>query len=60
MNMGAWQHIEPRVFTASRHYNGGPGVRPRYVGRRPMASTAEGTLYSHNKAQEELIAKVFA
>ncbi len=59
MNMGAWQHIEPRVWSASKHYNGA-GVRPSYVGRRPMASTAEGTLYSHNKAQVELIAKALA
>jgi len=59
MNMGAWQHVGPRIFHASKKING-VETRPRYVGRRSMASTAEGTSALHNIGQKQLLADAFA
>jgi 2-oxoglutarate dehydrogenase E1 component len=56
MNMGAWQHVHPRIVTASNIING-KLMRPRYVGREPMAATAEGTSAAHQKGQDEIIRK---
>ena len=59
MNMGAWQHIAPRVEIAAEQLNG-QEVKPRYVGRRSMASTAEGTSDQHAVNQQKLIEETFA
>ena len=42
-NMGAWSFVQPRIATATRTLNGRE-QRPLYVGRRPAAATATGTV----------------
>lgn len=37
----------------------GKEIRPRYVGRGPMASTAEGTSHDHTEGQRKLIEEAF-
>lgn len=58
-NMGAWQHVSPRIANASKKIND-KEVRPRYVGRGPMASTAEGTSADHQHNQDILLEEAMA
>jgi 2-oxoglutarate dehydrogenase E1 component len=55
MNMGAWAHVQPRVFTAS-----GGKVWPVYVGRPPSAATATGHPHQHAEEEAAIRAGVFA
>jgi len=62
MNMGAFQHVTPRIITAmmAEGRELPVGGRVKYVGRPPSASTATG--YSHVHAQEQaaLLKEAFA
>ncbi len=52
-NRGAWpytHHVLEEIF---------PGMHPRYVGRRPSASSATGYMKIHQKEQERLVREAF-
>lgn len=53
-NMGCWQYAQDRIMTASRDING-KEVRPAYIGRKTMASPAEGWNKVHLKEQAKLV-----
>jgi len=53
-NMGAWSYVQPRIETATKHFNG-KGVRPAYVGRKPSAATATGLGGRAHTAEQESI-----
>jgi len=54
-NMGAWSYVRRRIETALSKSEHHAGVRPRYVGRPPSASTASGDKLAHNSEQATLI-----
>lgn len=54
--MGCWQYVQDRIMTASRELNGSE-VRPAYIGRKTMASPAEGWNKVHLNEQANLIIK---
>jgi 2-oxoglutarate dehydrogenase E1 component len=49
-NMGAWYFIKPYLKDAI-------GQKIQYIGRNPSASPAVGSLYLHNKEQQQLVHK---
>mgnify|MGYP002038327858 CR=1 FL=1 len=53
-NMGAWYYVQDRFMTATRMLNG-KEVRPAYVGRGTMASTAEGYGDVHTQEQRQIV-----
>jgi len=53
-NMGAWYYVRDRILTATRVLNE-KEQRPGYVGRRTMASTAEGYGAVHDAEQKKII-----
>jgi 2-oxoglutarate dehydrogenase E1 component len=55
-NMGPWPFVHDRIMTATRELNGDE-VRARYIGRKTMASPAEGYQDVHAVEQAALIAK---
>ena len=55
-NMGCWSYVQDRIMTASRVING-KEVRPAYIGRKTMASPAEGGKKIHLKEQVNLVTK---
>ena len=58
-NMGAWSYVQPRIATATKHYNG-KTIRPKYVGRKPSAATATGLGgLAHTSEQESLCEAAF-
>ena len=54
-NMGPWYFVNDRIQTATRVLNGRE-QRPTYVGRRTMASPADGYADVHNKEQARIVA----
>ena len=52
-NMGAWMFVHDRILTATREINGAE-VRPTYVGRKTMASPAEGYGDVHTREQDRI------
>jgi len=58
-NMGAWRFIGPRIGDVLDTL-GRSSERIRYVGRKEMASPAEGYMKLHQRAQAEIIEKAFA
>lgn len=57
MNMGAFQYIAPRLFTAMKVLGRGSFDDIKYVGRAPSAATATGFLSMHVHEQAELVKK---
>jgi len=57
MNMGGFSYVYPRIETALKKDR---SVRPRYIGRRPSASTAVGTPTQHAKELKAFLAESFA
>lgn len=57
MNMGAFQYIAPRLFTAMKVLGRGSFDDIKYVGRAPSAATATGFLSMHVQEQAELVKK---
>ncbi|EPY26739.1 hypothetical protein STCU_06104 [Strigomonas culicis] len=54
-NMGAWEHVEPRIEIYTK------GERPlRYIGRRTNSAVCTGYAHVHKQEQEALCAEVFA
>ena len=54
-NMGPWSFVQPRIATATLHYNK-KEIRPKYAGRKPSAATATGLgARAHNAEQAELV-----
>jgi len=53
-NMGCWSFVQDRLMTASRVINGERRT-PGYVGRKTMASTAEGYGAVHLKEQKHIV-----
>ena len=53
-NMGAWSFVQDRIMTASRVLNDQKRA-PGYVGRKTMASTAEGYGSVHSREQKAII-----
>lgn len=51
-NMGAWKAIEERIERTVE-------MRPRFVGRKPSASTAVGSLVIHKIEQESILKQAF-
>jgi 2-oxoglutarate dehydrogenase E1 component len=57
MNMGAFQYIAPRLFTAMKVLGRGAFEDIKYVGRATSAATATGFLSVHVQEQTELVRK---
>jgi 2-oxoglutarate dehydrogenase E1 component len=53
-NMGAWSFVQDRIMTASRVINGERRT-PGYVGRKTMASPAEGYGSVHDREQKAIV-----
>ncbi|KAI9301347.1 oxoglutarate dehydrogenase, E1 component [Cunninghamella echinulata] len=47
LNMGAWQHVQPRITTSLSQTEHHAGKFPRYAGRAPSASVATGNKKQH-------------
>jgi 2-oxoglutarate dehydrogenase E1 component len=47
LNMGAWQHVQPRITTVLAETKHHAGKQPRYTGRAPSASVATGNKKKH-------------
>lgn len=59
-NMGAWSFVQPRISTATVHYNN-LERRPIYCGRKPSAATATGLGgRAHNKEVQDIMDEAFA
>jgi 2-oxoglutarate dehydrogenase E1 component len=58
-NMGAWNYVQDRMMTATREINKNE-IRPCYVGRPHMASTAEGYGDVHAANQRRIINEALA
>ena len=58
-NQGAWNYVQDRIEAACRELNK-VTVRPGYVGRAPMASTAEGSGPVHQREQRRILEKCFS
>lgn len=57
MNMGGYQYIAPRLWTAMKALNRGSFSDIKYVGRLPSAATATGFYQLHVKEQTDLVHK---
>ncbi|XP_008794897.1 2-oxoglutarate dehydrogenase, mitochondrial-like [Phoenix dactylifera] len=57
MNMGAYNYIAPRLYTAMRALGRGTFDDIKYVGRAPSAATATGFMSVHMQEQAELVQK---
>ena len=53
-NMGAWSYVQPRIATATKHFNG-KEMRPGFIGRKPAAATATGLGARAHTAEQEAI-----
>jgi len=53
-NMGCWYFVQDRILTATRELNG-EEIRPTYVGRKTMASPAEGWGDVHAQEQSRIV-----
>jgi len=58
-NMGAWSYVQDRMMTATRELNQNE-IRPEYVGRKHMASTAEGYGDVHTANQKRIVEEALA
>jgi len=58
-NMGAWYFVQDRLMTATRVYNK-KEMRPGYVGRRTMASPAEGYGKVHEREMRQIMDVAFS
>lgn len=57
MNMGGYNYIAPRLYTAMRALGRGTFDDIKYVGRAPSAATATGFMSVHMQEQAELVQK---
>lgn len=53
-NMGPWYFVQDRIMTATRELSG-TEIRPAYVGRKTMASPAEGYGAVHTFEQKKIV-----
>lgn len=53
-NMGFWYFVQDRILTATRELNGNE-IRPTYIGRKTMASPAEGWGDVHQMEQSRIV-----
>jgi len=58
-NMGAWYFVQDRLMTATRVLNK-KEIRPGYIGRRTMASPAEGYGKVHEKEMRSIMDVAFS
>ncbi|KAI9361034.1 oxoglutarate dehydrogenase, E1 component [Pilaira anomala] len=47
MNMGCWEHVQPRLITTFKETKHHTGTKPGYAGRPPSASVATGNKKKH-------------
>lgn len=57
MNMGAYNYVSPRLYTAMRPLGRGSVEDIKYVGRAPSAATATGFYSVHVQEQSGLVKK---
>lgn len=57
MNMGAWQHVEPRLTTALSETQHHADKSPSYAGRPPSASVATGNKKKHYQEEYAFLSK---
>ncbi|KAI8891013.1 oxoglutarate dehydrogenase, E1 component [Backusella circina FSU 941] len=57
LNMGVWQHVEPRIATALSKTEFHAGKTPIYAGRAPSASVATGNKKKHYQEEYSLLSK---
>eukprot|EP00462_Mataza_sp_D1_P021803 CAMPEP_0175137640 /NCGR_PEP_ID=MMETSP0087-20121206/9922_1 /TAXON_ID=136419 /ORGANISM="Unknown Unknown, Strain D1" /LENGTH=953 /DNA_ID=CAMNT_0016420487 /DNA_START=29 /DNA_END=2890 /DNA_ORIENTATION=- len=57
-NQGAWVYANDRIATAVRHYLK-KDLRARYIGRGPMAASAEGYGATHVAQQKKILETAF-
>ena len=55
-NMGAWTHVQERLMAGTEALLG-KEIRPQYVGRKTMASPAEGYAKTHERDQARILAE---
>ena len=58
-NMGGWYFVQERIRTATKVING-EEARPVYIGRKTMASPAEGYGDVHTYEQNKILDKAMA
>eukprot|EP00040_Diaphanoeca_grandis_P031053 m.184966 g.184966 ORF g.184966 m.184966 type:complete len:993 (-) comp32214_c3_seq1:110-3088(-) len=56
-NQGCWSYVRPRIETSLQNEDRG---RPRYVGRKPMASTSPGGKGPHTTETKAFLEAAFA
>jgi 2-oxoglutarate dehydrogenase E1 component len=57
MNMGAYNYIAPRLYTAMKTLGRGTMEDIKYIGRAPSAASATGFYSVHVKEQTEIVQK---
>ncbi|KAL0138485.1 E1 component [Mucor lusitanicus] len=57
LNMGPWQHVEPRLTTALSETQHHAGKAPSYAGRPPSASVATGNKKKHYQEEYAFLSK---
>ncbi|KAI9348329.1 oxoglutarate dehydrogenase, E1 component [Pilaira anomala] len=57
LNMGVWQHVQPRITTSLSQTEHHAGKTPRYAGRAPSASVATGNKKKHYQEEYGLLSK---
>ena len=55
-NMGSWTFVQERIMTGTEAILG-KEVRPQYVGRKTMASPAEGYAKEHEREQGRIVSE---
>jgi 2-oxoglutarate dehydrogenase E1 component len=53
-NMGPWYYVQERIVTATRDLNGAP-KQATYIGRKTMASPADGYADVHLREQNRIV-----
>lgn len=57
LNMGAWQHVQPRITTSLSQTQHHAGKFPRYAGRAPSASVATGNKKQHYQEEYNFLSE---
>lgn len=57
LNMGPWQHVEPRLTTVLAETQHHAGKSPSYAGRPPSASVATGNKKKHYQEEYAFLSK---
>ncbi|KAI7872671.1 oxoglutarate dehydrogenase, E1 component [Spinellus fusiger] len=57
LNMGSWQHVQPRIATALSQTQHHAGKQAKYTGRAPSASVATGNKKKHYQEEYNFLSE---